>query len=136
MPARQKDASLAGSATSSRRGTEPTPTTLPALSSRSPQATVIACPAATSPSRTASMTCRTGSTRSSATICTRCDCAQAADGTGIARAGGLDVLVDAEDVVGVVAALDLSEPVVVAAVGGLDPVLALVHQEVDVSPAD
>jgi myo-inositol 2-dehydrogenase / D-chiro-inositol 1-dehydrogenase len=50
-------------------------------------------------------------------------------------ARGLNVLVDVEDVIGVVAALDLSEPVVVAAVGGLDPFLALVHQEVDVSPA-
>src|SRR5580700_4424943 len=50
-------------------------------------------------------------------------------------AGGLDVLVDVEGVVRVVAVLDLGEPVVVAAVGGLDPVLALVHQEVDVSPA-
>src|SRR5262245_49802065 len=48
---------------------------------------------------------------------------------------GLDVLVDVEDVVRVVAPLYPGEPVVVAAVGGLDPVLALEHHEVDVGAA-
>src|SRR5271170_3011629 len=48
---------------------------------------------------------------------------------------GLDVLVDVEDIVRVVPLLDPGEPVVVAAVGRLDPVLALVHQEVDVPAA-
>src|SRR6266480_2486207 len=47
-------------------------------------------------------------------------------------AAGLDVLVDVEGVVRVVAVLDLGQPVVVAAVGGPDPVLALAHHEVDV----
>src|SRR5580765_3467675 len=46
-----------------------------------------------------------------------------------------DVLVDVECVVRVVAALDLGQPGVVAAVGGPDPLLALVHHEVDVRPA-
>src|SRR5580692_5945321 len=54
---------------------------------------------------------------------------------GAGLAGGLDVLVDVERVVRVVPVLDLGEPVVVAAVGRLDPVLALVHQEVDVAAA-
>ena len=49
--------------------------------------------------------------------------------------GGQDVLVDVEEVVGVVATLDLGEPFVVAAVGRLDPVLPLVHHEVDVRAA-
>src|SRR5262249_4594192 len=46
-----------------------------------------------------------------------------------------DVLVDVEDVLRVVALLDPGEPVVVAAVGGPDPVLALGHHEVDVGAA-
>src|ERR1700728_48489 len=48
---------------------------------------------------------------------------------------GLDVLVDVERVVRVVTLLDLGQPVVVAAVGRLHPVLALVHHEVDVRAA-
>jgi molybdate-binding protein len=51
-------------------------------------------------------------------------------------AGGLDVLVDVAGVVPVVAVLDLGEPVVVAALGGFDPVLALAHQEADVAGDD
>ncbi len=39
---------------------------------------------------------------------------------------GRDVVVEVEDVVGVVAALDFSEPVVVGAVGGADGVEALI----------
>ena len=64
-------------------------------------------------------------------------CTSAAAGVGlrVGPAGGLDVLVDVEGVVWVVAVLDLGEPVVVAAVGRFDPVLALVHQEVDVGAA-
>src|SRR5262249_53762248 len=50
-------------------------------------------------------------------------------------AAGLDVLVEVERVVRVVAALDLGEPVVVAAVGGFDALLALGNQEVDVAAA-
>src|SRR5580700_3690589 len=50
-------------------------------------------------------------------------------------ARGLDVLVDVEGVVRVVAPLDLGEPVVVAPVGGPDPVIALGHHEVDVRTA-
>src|SRR5690349_6446207 len=49
--------------------------------------------------------------------------------------GRLDVLVDAEGVVRVVAALDPGQPVIVPAVGVTDPVLAFVHQEVDVAAA-
>src|SRR5215472_18026989 len=56
-------------------------------------------------------------------------------GAGAGLAGRLDVLVDVEDVAGVVAVLDPGQAVVVAAVGGLDPVLALAHQEVDVAAA-
>src|SRR5215470_18938482 len=56
-------------------------------------------------------------------------------GLGARAAGGLDVLVDVEGVVRVVAALDLGEPGVVAAVGGLDALLALAHHEVDVAAA-
>src|SRR5207237_4872197 len=52
-----------------------------------------------------------------------------------APAGGPDVLVDVERVVRVVAVLDLGEPVIVGAVGRFDPVLALVHHEVDVGAA-
>lgn len=47
-------------------------------------------------------------------------------------AGWPDVLVEMEYVVRVIPAIDLDQPVVVAAAGGPDPVLALVHQEVDV----
>src|SRR5262249_33383362 len=54
---------------------------------------------------------------------------------GVGLVGRLDVLMDGEDVVGVIRALDLDQPVVVAAVAGSDPVLALVHQEVDVGAA-
>jgi hypothetical protein len=43
-------------------------------------------------------------------------------------------VVEAEDVVGVVAALDVTEPVVVGAVGGTDRVEALIVAEV-VEPA-
>src|SRR5262249_11346562 len=50
-------------------------------------------------------------------------------------AAGLDVLVEVEGVVRVVAALDLGEAVVVAAVGGFDALLALAHHEVDVAAA-
>jgi len=50
-------------------------------------------------------------------------------------ASGPDVLVDPEQVAGVVAGLDLRETVVVAAVRGSHPVLALVHHEVHVRPA-
>src|SRR5216684_7734918 len=46
-------------------------------------------------------------------------------GSGAGAAGGLDVLVDVERVVRVVAPLDLGEAVVVAAVGRLHPVLTL-----------
>src|SRR5215470_18970374 len=56
-------------------------------------------------------------------------------GLGARAAGGPDVLVDVEGVVRVVAALDLGEPVVVAAVGGFDALLALAHHEVDVAAA-
>src|SRR5664279_2912381 len=49
--------------------------------------------------------------------------------------GGVDVLVDVEGVAGVVVVFDPGEPVVVAEVGGFDPVLALVHHEVDVGAA-
>src|ERR1041385_46628 len=52
---------------------------------------------------------------------------------GVGR--GLDVLVDVEGVGRVVAVLDLGKPVVVAPVRRPDPVLALVHQEVDVGAA-
>ena len=49
------------------------------------------------------------------------------------RAGRrLDVLVYAEDVVGVVLRLDAREAVVVLAVGGADALLAFLHHEVDV----
>src|SRR6266496_1422754 len=41
--------------------------------------------------------------------------------------GGVDVLVDREDVLGVVLRLDAREAVVVVAVGGADALLALVH---------
>src|SRR5262249_12358307 len=44
-------------------------------------------------------------------------------GLGAGPAGGPDVLVDVEDVARVVAALDPGQPVIVAAVGGPDPVL-------------
>src|SRR5580698_5577996 len=44
-----------------------------------------------------------------------------------------DVLVDVEGVVWVVPGLDVGEPVVAAPVGRPDPVLALVHEEVDVA---
>ena len=50
-------------------------------------------------------------------------------------ASGLDVLVDPEQVGRVVDGLDLGEAVVVGAVGGSHPVLALVHHEVHVRPA-
>src|SRR2546422_4742014 len=50
--------------------------------------------------------------------------------------GGRDVLVQPEEVLGVVAALDLGQPVVGSArVGGADPRLALVAEEVDVGAA-
>ena len=64
-----------------------------------------------------------------------CPWAGTSSGSRIVPAGGLDVLVDMEGVVRVVAVLDLGEPVVVAAVGRFDAVLALVHQEVDVGAA-
>ena len=44
----------------------------------------------------------------------------------------LDVLVDMEEVVRIILAFNPSQPLVVVAVGGLDPVLALLHHEVDV----
>src|SRR5690242_3908951 len=47
----------------------------------------------------------------------------------------LDVLVYVEDVVWVIARLDLRQPVVVAAVGRADAILTLVHHEVDVRAA-
>lgn len=47
---------------------------------------------------------------------------------------GVDVLVNAEDVRGVVLRLDTREAVVVVTVGGADTLLALVHHEVDVRP--
>src|SRR3982751_5886763 len=47
----------------------------------------------------------------------------------------LDVLVDVEQVVGVVLRLDLGEPCVVLAVRGLDPVLSLLHHHVHVCAA-
>ena len=47
----------------------------------------------------------------------------------------LDVLVHAEEVVRVVGGLDRGQPLVVAAVGGLHPLLALVHHEVHVAAA-
>ena len=51
------------------------------------------------------------------------------------RAGRwVDVLVDVEDVVGVVLRFDARETVVVVAVGCADAFLALVHHEVDVRP--
>src|SRR5450755_4356744 len=52
-----------------------------------------------------------------------------------ASACGLDVLVDVEHIVRVVAVLDLGEPVIVTSVGRFDPVAALVHHEVDVGAA-
>src|SRR6202161_953242 len=55
--------------------------------------------------------------------------------SGASAAAGLDVLVDVERVVRVVALLDPGEPVVVAAVGPLHPLLALVHHEVEVRAA-
>src|SRR5436190_10954157 len=48
---------------------------------------------------------------------------------------GLDVLVHVEDVVRIVLPLDLREPVVVLAVGGLNSLLALVHDHVQVGAA-
>jgi hypothetical protein len=48
---------------------------------------------------------------------------------------GLDVLVNVERVAGVIAVLDAGEPVVVAAIGGLDPFASFVHEEVDVAAA-
>src|SRR5215469_13614085 len=48
---------------------------------------------------------------------------------------GLDVLVDVERVIGVITSLDPGQPVIVAAVGRPDPVLALAHHEVDVAAA-
>ena len=47
--------------------------------------------------------------------------------------GRLDVLVDVEEVAGVVPGLDPGEPVVVVAVGGHDRVAALTHHEVDIA---
>ena len=44
----------------------------------------------------------------------------------------LHILVDMEEVVRIVLAFNFSQPLVVVAVGGLDPVLALLHHEVDV----
>jgi hypothetical protein len=50
--------------------------------------------------------------------------------------GGVDVLVEAEDVVGVVAALQLLQArEACIAVGGSDPLLAFVAEEVDVHAA-
>jgi hypothetical protein len=46
--------------------------------------------------------------------------------------GGVDVLVNVEDIVGVVLRLDAREAVVVIAIGGADAVLSFVHHEVDV----
>src|SRR5271166_4000161 len=66
----------------------------------------------------------------------RCDEAQPGSrGLRVGPAGGLDVLVDVEGVAWVIAVLDLGEPTVIAAVGRFYPVLALVHQEVDVGAA-
>src|SRR5215471_1343020 len=67
--------------------------------------------------------------------CPRCIGSSCTAGLEVRSAGGLDVLVDVEGVVRVVAALDLGEPVVVAAVGGFDALLALAHHEVDVAAA-
>src|SRR5581483_8241454 len=55
----------------------------------------------------------------------------------LARARGPDVLVQPEDVLGVVAVLQGDEPLVLLrAVGGPDPLLAVVRvQEVEVGPA-
>src|ERR671915_387133 len=54
---------------------------------------------------------------------------------GTALRAGLDVLVHVEDVVRVVARLDLREPLVVVGVRGPHPALPLVHHEVDVGAA-
>src|SRR3979411_3321627 len=53
----------------------------------------------------------------------------------VALRRGLDVLVDVEGVVRVVAFLDPGQPVVVTEVGRPDPVLSLAHHEVDVGAA-
>src|SRR6266496_3183020 len=47
--------------------------------------------------------------------------------------GRLDVLVDVEQVAGVVLCFDLREPVVVRAVGRADPIVALLHHHVHVA---
>ena len=47
---------------------------------------------------------------------------------------GCDVVVEMEDVVGVVAALDAAEPLVVGPVRGLDSVIGLVVAEVEEPP--
>lgn len=49
-----------------------------------------------------------------------------------AASGGLDVLVDAEEIRGVVFFLDGGEAFVIVAVGGLDALLAFLHHEIDV----
>src|SRR5947207_10578303 len=49
---------------------------------------------------------------------------------------GTDVLVHVEEVVRVVLCLGLRQPLVVAAVGGLNPLLSLLHHEVDVGAAE
>ena len=59
-----------------------------------------------------------------------------ADKSGSALGGRWDVLVDVEQVVRVVALLDLRQPVVIAAVRRPDPLLTLVfHHHVDVGAA-
>src|SRR5215472_11120948 len=72
-------------------------------------------------------------TRSASGACGGTGASWTALGAGPAR--GPDVLIDMERVVGVVTVLDPGQPIVVAAVGGPDPVLALVHQEVDITAA-
>lgn len=46
-----------------------------------------------------------------------------------------DVLIDVEEIAGVVLGLDLSQSGIVTPISRLDPVLAFVHHEVDVGTA-
>src|SRR5262249_44632880 len=70
--------------------------------------------------------------------CGQCTCGRPAwqrTDLGGAPAAGWVVLVEVERVAWSLRALDLAEPVVVAAVGGFDALLALAHHEVDVAAA-